>query len=251
MSGEVWIVLGATSALARAFALQAGHSGTALLLVGRDPERLAPLAADAAIRTERPVDTAVLDLADAEAIGPAAEAIWAAATALDAGPVNLFVAAGTMPAQADADRDPALIRHTAQATFAGVAETLHRLAPRFGAQGAGRIVVVGSVAGDRGRPSNYAYGAAKAGLHAYLQGLRARLHADGVSVTTVKPGFMDTAMTWGLPGLFFVADPADAARTIWRGAARRRGVVYVPWFWRWIMLIVRLIPEPLFKRLNL
>jgi decaprenylphospho-beta-D-erythro-pentofuranosid-2-ulose 2-reductase len=156
-----------------------------------------------------------------------------------------------MPDQATIDRDPDQAQRTIQATYAGAVSVLHRLAPRLEAQGKGHVVVLGSVAGDRGRIKNYVYGSAKAGLHAYLQGLRARLFRAGVTVTTVKPGFIDTTMTWGMPGLFLVASPQDCARACLRYAAKGAEVRYFPAFWWIIMTIIRNIPEPIFKRLSI
>jgi short-subunit dehydrogenase len=106
------------------------------------------------------------------------------------------------------------------------------------------------VAGDRGRQSNYLYGAAKAGLSAYLQGLRNRLFHAHVKVLTVKPGFVDTHMTYGRSGLFLVASPESVAKGIFRAIVKGKDVVYLPWFWRPIMLVVRSIPEGIFKRLR-
>jgi short-subunit dehydrogenase len=113
------------------------------------------------------------------------------------------------------------------------------------------VVAFGSVAGDRGRLKNYVYGSAKAGLHAYLSGLRNRLRRKGVHVMTVKPGFVDTAMTWGMPGMFLVARPDDVARACLTAAEKNTDVFYVPWFWRWIMVVICAIPERLFKRLDI
>ncbi len=115
----------------------------------------------------------------------------------------------------------------------------------------GFIIGISSVAGDRGRQSNYVYGAAKGALSLYLQGLRNRLYPSGVRVITVKPGFVDTAMTYGLPGMFLVASPQYVGERIVRALERSADVVYLPWFWRYIMLIIKLIPEPIFKRLKL
>ena len=117
----------------------------------------------------------------------------------------------------------------------------------------GYLAAISSVAGDRGRQSNYTYGAAKAGLTAYLQGLRNRLYRSGVHVLTIKPGFVDTRMTQGRvnPNSPLVASAARVARDIDRAIRRRRNVIYTPWFWRPIMLAVRALPEFLFKRLKL
>jgi short-subunit dehydrogenase len=107
------------------------------------------------------------------------------------------------------------------------------------------------VAGDRGRQSNYLYGSAKAGLTAFLSGLRARLFKAGVHVTTIKPGFVDTGMTFGKPGMFLVASPEAAAEGIVKAVAQRKDSAYVPGFWALIMLIIRSVPEPVFKRTKL
>ena len=115
--------------------------------------------------------------------------------------------------------------------------------------GAGFICGITSVAGDRGRQSNYIYGSSKAALGVYLQGLRDRLSGAGVTVTTIKPGFVDTPMTFGRPGLTGLASPQRVARVIRRAIEGGRAVVYVPWFWRWIMLFLRLVPERIFRRL--
>jgi len=128
---------------------------------------------------------------------------------------------------------------------------LSRLARRLVGAGGGAIVVLSSVAGDRGRPSNYVYGSSKAGLNAYLQGLRARLAPHGVSVTTVKPGFLDTAMTFGLPGMFLVASPEACARACLSYAAKGREIAYFPIFWWLIMAVIKAIPERVFKKLKL
>jgi short-subunit dehydrogenase len=112
------------------------------------------------------------------------------------------------------------------------------------------VIVVGSVAGDRGRLKNYVYGSAKAGLHAFAQGLRARLFRAGVQVTTVKPGFIDTAMTFGMKAGPLMASPEACARACLRHAKRGREIAYYPPVWRLIMLIIKHIPEPLMKRMS-
>ena len=120
----------------------------------------------------------------------------------------------------------------------------------FEAQRGGCVVIVGSVAGDRGRRKNYLYGSAKAGLARYAEGLRARLHPWGATVTVVKPGFVDTAMTWGVPGMFLVATPEACARAMLRAADRGVATLYVPFFWRYIMLIIQHIPAQVMKKLK-
>ena len=107
------------------------------------------------------------------------------------------------------------------------------------------------MAGDRGRASNYLYGSTKAALSTFLSGLRARLAGSGVAVIDVRPGFVDSSLTFGRPGVFLAASPDRVARAILRAVRRRRSVVYTPFFWRWVMAAIRAIPEPLFQRLAL
>ena len=142
----------------------------------------------------------------------------------------------------------ARILHT---NLVGPASLLTAFAARMAPRGRGTLVALASVAGDRGRGSNHAYGAAKGGLALFLQGLRNRHHRAGLHVLTVKPGFVDTPMTARVPHNALFADPRGVARSIVRAADTRRDVVYVPWFWRLIMLMVRSIPERVFKRLEL
>jgi short-subunit dehydrogenase len=139
------------------------------------------------------------------------------------------------------------VNYTSAVSLLGLA------AAHFASKKTGCICAVSSVAGDRGRQSNFLYGSTKAALTAHLQGLRNRLFRAGVAVVTIKPGFVDTAMTWGLvnPASPLVASPKRVARDMARAIERRANVVYSPWFWRWIMAIIRAIPEPLFKRMKL
>jgi short-subunit dehydrogenase len=137
------------------------------------------------------------------------------------------------------------------ANFTGAASILGYCANFLEQKKHGFIIGISSVAGDRGRQSNYVYGAAKGALSLYLQGLRNRLFASGVRVITIKPGFVDTAMTYGLPGLFLVASPHDIGKRIVAALDKSADVVYLPWFWRYIMLIIKHVPEPIFKRMKL
>jgi decaprenylphospho-beta-D-erythro-pentofuranosid-2-ulose 2-reductase len=115
----------------------------------------------------------------------------------------------------------------------------------------GTIAVISSVAGDRGRKSNYVYGSAKGGLTIFLQGLRNALSGSGVHVLTIKPGFVDTPMTNDFTKGLLWAKPEKVAKDIKRAIDKKKNIIYTPWFWRWIMLIIRLIPESVFKKMNL
>jgi len=246
MSDTTWIILGASSAMARATARALAATGAGLLLAGRDATDLAAMAADCRLRGARFAEVVAFDARDAGSLQPLLDRVGA-----EEGTLNAAVFVGSMPAQAEIDADPGLIGRVVAENYTGPAEFLHRLAPMLEARGGGAIVGVGSVAGDRGRLGNYVYGAAKAAFHTYLSGLRNRLGRSGVQVLTVKPGFVDTAMTWGLPGMFLVASPEAVARAILKGVRRRRSVIYAPFFWRWIMLIIRAIPEPIFRKLKI
>ncbi len=247
MSGETWLVLGGSSAIANAFAHEAAAAGHDVLLAGRDVEDLKRSAADIAIRHGVAAGALAFDAVDFDGHPDFMAACREAAK----GRLNLLLAFALMPEQSEMEHDFALARQAIEATYMGAASILSAAAPVFEEQGAGRIVVIGSVAGDRGRIKNYIYGSAKAGLHAFVQGLRARLSRAGVSVTTIKPGFVDTAMTWGQPGLFLVASPEDCARACLRHADAGAEVRYVPWFWWGIMTIIKSIPERIFKRLSI
>jgi short-subunit dehydrogenase len=240
----LWLILGASSSIARAFTRLVAAEGAALILAGRDLADMERTAADARLRGAARVEVRSFDAAD----NAGHEAFVAG---LPGGPLNVLLAFGLMHSQSEIDRDPALAEQTIAVNYTGAVSLLARLEPRLAAAGQGAVVVLSSVAGDRGRPSNFVYGSAKAGLNAYLQGLRARLARHGVSVTTVKAGFMDTAMTYGLPGMFLVASPQACAQICLAAARKGTNSLYFPHFWWLIMAIIRAIPEVIFKRLRL
>lgn len=242
---RAWLVLGGSSAIARAFARVAAEAGSDVLLAGRDLEDLERTARDIRVRYGRQAEALAFDATDVASHAAFVDAVRGRARRLD-----VFLAFGLMPTQAVIDADPDLGLQTIAATYTGAASVLLRLAPGLEAQGEGHVVVLGSVAGDRGRLKNYVYGSAKAGLQAFAQGLRARLFRAGVQVTTVKPGFIDTAMTFGMRPGPLMASPEACARACLRYARRGREVAYYPPVWRLIMLIIQLIPERLMKRLS-
>lgn len=246
MSGETWLVLGGSSSLARAFAFAAARAGDDVILAGRDLDDLERTAGDIRIRTGRRAEALAFD-----ALAWEGHAAFARSCRERARHFNVFLAFADMPPQAQAERDVALAMQAVEATYVGAVSVLLHLAPLLEAQKGGRVVVLGSVAGDRGRFSNHIYGSAKAGLHAFAEGLRARLWRAGVTVTLVKPGFVDTALTWGHKGMFLVAAPEECAAACLRAAGKGREVVYYPWFWRWIMLLIRAVPARFFKKLRI
>lgn len=242
---RTWIVLGASSSVGRAFARMAAAEGSDVILAGRDLDDLRRTAADVALRGGCRAEAMPFD---AEALDGHAAFVE---DCVRRGPVDVFLLFGAMPDQQAMDADFGLVLHTIGVNYVGAVSLLNRLAPHLEAQGGGRVVVLSSVAGDRGRLKNYIYGSAKGALNLYLQGLRARLARSGVSVTTVKAGFLDTDMSYGMPGLFLVASPEACARACLDLSAKGRDVAYFPFFWRPIMAIIKAIPEPVFKRLNI
>lgn len=242
---SAWLILGASSAMARAFARQAATNGATLILAGRDDEDLALLAQDAVLRGARAASAMAFDTRNPASFAPLLDALFR----LDATP-NIAVFSGAMQPQATLEAAPEVLAGMVADNFTGPAQLLLMALPMLQDRPGGTILGVSSVSGDRGRRSNFGYGAPKAGFTAFLSGLRARLSRANVHVLTVKPGFVDTAMTWGLPGLFLVASPDDAARRMWAAIERRRNTLYVPGFWLLIMTIIRLVPEFIFKKMK-
>ncbi|MEE9428734.1 MAG: SDR family NAD(P)-dependent oxidoreductase [Paracoccaceae bacterium] len=242
---ETWIILGATSSMARAFARSVSQQGNAVLLAGRDMTDIKHIAADCLAQGAELAEAIKFDARDAKGFA----AIIKRAQALE-GQINAAVFVGSMPTQDEIDADPSLIDGTVIDNYAGPARFLQMLAPVLEERGGGTVVGVGSVAGDRGRIGNYVYGSAKAGFHTYLAGLRNRLTRSGGHVVTVKPGFVDTAMTWGIEGMFLVAKPEKVAEDILKAVKKKKNTIYTPFFWRYIMLIITHIPEFIFKKLS-
>jgi short-subunit dehydrogenase len=240
------LIVGATSAIATEVARAYAARGASLILTGRNPDRLAAVADDLTVRGAARVETAVLDLLATESHAAVVERAFAAGR-LDVA----VIAHGTLPDQAGCQESAAETVRALEVNFIATAALLTLLANRFEAQRRGTIAVITSVAGDRGRQSNYVYGAAKGGLAVFLQGLRNRLHHAGVSVVTLKPGFVDTPMTAEVPKSLLFTTARRAGRSIHRAIEGRRDVAYIPWFWRPIMALITSLPESVFKRLRL
>lgn len=245
--GKRVLIIGATSAIAQAVARLFAGDDARLFLVARDPRRLEAVADDLRVRGAVEVLIASLDVLEyarhPEVIGRA----FADLGGLDV----VLIAHGTLPDQKACEASFETTREALEVNALSVISLLTELANRMQARGSGLIAVLSSPAGDRGRASNYVYGAAKGAISVFLQGLRIRMDRAGVGVLTIKPGFVDTPMTRDFEKGPLWTQPEAVARGIYRSIARGRNVVYVPWFWRWIMLIIRLIPEAVFKRLNL
>jgi decaprenylphospho-beta-D-erythro-pentofuranosid-2-ulose 2-reductase len=242
------LVFGATSAIATACARIWAAQGAQLFLVGRSTEKLQSLADDLAVRGARAVHKLELDANDNAAHQSVVEAAVRQLGGIDIA----LIAHGSLPDQAACQADSATMLREIATNGTSVLSLLTVLANHFERQRSGAIGVITSVAGDRGRPSNYVYGSAKAAVQVFCEGLRARLFHAGVSLTDIRPGFVATPMTQGLklPGPL-VSEPAVVAKRIVSGIARKADVLYTPGYWALIMLVIRSIPRPVFKRLKL
>lgn len=241
------MIIGATSAVAHETAKHFAADGAEFFLVGRDPDKLATVQHDLEVRGAARVVSHTLDLNE---LGQHALLISAAYDTL--GDLNaVLIAHGTLPDQArvQASVEDTLQEFTTNAL--SYISLLTLLAERFEQQRRGCIAVISSVAGDRGRGSNYVYGAAKGSVSLFTSGLRARLSQAGVAVVTIKPGFVDTPMTAHLKKNPLYASPENVGKRIYTAMLKGEDIVYVPWFWRYIMWIIRHIPERVFKKLSL
>lgn len=246
-TGPTVLVLGATSAIASATARHYAAQGAHLFLVGRAPEKLAALRDDLLVRGAGKVETYAMDLADIEQHPAMLEAATAALGRIDAA----LITYGTLGDQQASERSVETTLREWHTNATSTIALLTLLGNAFEQQRSGTIAVVSSVAGDRGRRSNYVYGAAKGALSLFLQGLRARLSKAGVRVVTIKPGMVDTPMTAHLRKNFLFASPERVGLDIYMAMQKGRDVVYTPWYWAIIMFVLRAIPERIFKRLPL
>lgn len=242
------LITGATSAIAEATARRFAAAGARFHLVGRNTEKLAAIARDLEIRSGQPVTHEILDL-DRLDLHPAL--LERAKHALGGIDVAL-IAHGILPDQAACQQSVEKTLAAIHTNALSVISLAMLLANDFEMRGRGTLIAIGSVAGDRGRQSNYVYGAAKGMVNLFLQGLRNRLSKKGVQVLTIKPGFVDTPMTAAFEkkGPLW-AQPDQIAQGIVAAVERGRDEAYLPGFWRWIMLVIRHIPEGIFKRLRL
>jgi short-subunit dehydrogenase len=246
MAEKALLLVGATSDIGRATALHYAQAGWRVMLAARKLEEARRNADDIAIRGRTTASVHELDILHTEGFATFADG-------LPVVPDSVVCVVGELGDQVRAQTDLVYATSLVRTNFEGPAMLLSLFAERFLARGSGALVGVSSVAGDRGRGSNYFYGAAKAGFSAFLSGLRNRLAASGVRVVTVKPGYVRTRMTAGmkLPALL-TGEPAEVARAIFAAAEEGRGdVIYVRPVWRVVMTVISLLPERLFKRLRL
>lgn len=241
------IIIGATSAIAtetaRCFAAEGAH----LFIVGRTAEKLDRLSQDLSARGAGAVHTALFDAEDLISHDRLLEEAFHTLGEIDAA----LIAHGDLPNQKECEHSWQLTATSLTANFMSPVAFLTWLANYFETRGKGNITVISSVAGDRGRQSNYIYGAAKGGLTTFLQGLRNRLALKGVSVTTIKPGFVDTPMTAEIKKGPLFASAAVVGKRIHTAMHRGESVVYTPAFWQLIMLVIQHIPECIFKKMRL
>lgn len=241
------LIIGATSAIAEATARLWAARGAALFLVARNATRLASITDDLRMRGAVATHTFVMDATDKAAHAAMLDAALSALGGFDIA----LIAHGSLPAQRACENSVELTLQEIDTNGLSVVALATRLAERFETQGHGTLAVIASVAGDRGRQSNYVYGAAKGMVAIFLQGLRNRLARKGVQVLTIKPGFVDTPMTASFKKGLLWAQPEKIAHGIVQAIAQGKDEVYLPGFWRLIMLIIRHIPERIFKKLSL
>lgn len=241
------LIVGATSAIAEAVARLFAAQGDLLYLAGRRAEALETLAADLRVRGAARVQTETMDANDIQRHAALLDNADAALGGLD----TVLVAHGTLSDQAACQQSVALTFQELHTNALSVIALLTLVANRFEAQRSGTIAVISSVAGDRGRQSNYVYGTAKAAVSTFLSGLRQRLHQSGVQVLTIKPGFVDTPMTREFPKGLLWAKPERVARDIVRAMEKGKNVIYTPGFWLLIMRFIKAIPEMLFVKIQL
>ncbi len=242
------LIIGANSAIATACAREWASQGASFFLVARHPEKLSQTAADLVARGAGACHTYALDVTHLDA-HPAM--LTAGLDAL--GEIDIaLIAHGTLPDQAACEQNATLAVTAFTLNATATLALLTLLANQFERQRHGTLAVITSVAGDRGRPSNYVYGSAKAAVSTFCEGLQARLFKAGVHLIDIRPGFVATPMTQGLPlPAALVAQPDAVAKRIVTGIERQVDVLYAPAFWALIMLIIRTIPGVVFKRLSL
>jgi len=241
------IIVGAYSAIAEATARHFARRGDALYLVGRDQRKLQSVADDLRVRGAGALGIGVLDVRDVSAYGKILDEAERTLGGLDIA----LIAHGVLPDQAACEGSSAALLEQFEVNAMSVLAICTELANRFSARRSGLIAVISSVAGERGRASNYAYGSAKSAVTAFTSGLRQRLRNSNVRVLTIKPGFVDTPMTASIRKGALWATPEAVGRSIARAMLRESSVVYVPWFWRPVMTVVRAIPEFIFKRVGM
>jgi decaprenylphospho-beta-D-erythro-pentofuranosid-2-ulose 2-reductase len=240
------VIFGATSAIAHAVAREYAKNSASFFLVARNEEKLKSIKNDLLSYGAK---SAAMGVHDLNACLTHQSIVESAKKEL--GTIDLvLIAHGILGDQSSAEKNWSEANEIIQANYTSQVSLGLASAEILKAQKNGNIAIIGSVAGDRGRQSNFIYGSAKAGIHAFCSGLRNRLHDFGVNVLTVKPGIINTPMTSNLKRGPIWAEPANIAPVIMHAIEKRKAVVYTPWFWKWIMMIIKNIPESVFVKLK-
>ena len=241
------LILGATSRIAHELARRYAEKGHAVFVASRDPDETARIASDLRIRYDVIASSGHFDALDMDNHPEFVRRVED-----ELGPIEVAVLAfGDMGEQKQSEENFSLARRVIDINYTGAVSIAEALAAQMEIRGRGTIIGISSVAGDRGRQSNYLYGSAKGAFTLYLQGLRNRLYHSTVHVLTARLGFVDTRMTFGMKTGIPIADPAVVSQTIVKKADSGANDIYVPGFWRLIMFIIRSIPSAIFKRLKL
>lgn len=241
------VFLGATKGMGRALSRLQAEQGARLFLLGRDAEELERSAADLAIRAgAEPVAYHPCNLTDIGSFGPALDAAEAHLGNFD----TVVVSAGAFAKQEELEENPSRLAELLQTNFTGTVLFCEEARKRLLKRGGGTLAVFSSVAGERGRKPVVLYGASKAGLSRYLEGLDHRYRSDGLRVVCVKPGFVKTTMTQGLKPPPFAGNPEQVAKRVDHAIRRGVPVVYAPGVWGLIMWVIRQLPRPLMRRLS-
>jgi len=241
------LIIGATSAIAEATARIWAQRGDELFLVARNEERLKIISKDLNVRGAPEVHSYCMDANNFDRHSSMLDKVFEVSGAIDI----VLIAHGTLSNQKECEQSVDLTMQEIKTNALSVIALLTHLANRFEKQGSGTIAVISSVAGDRGKASNYVYGSAKAMVTTFTSGLRQRLYKSGVSVVTIKPGFVDTPMTAKFKKGLLWAKPETVAEKIVCAIDKRKDEVYVPAFWWGVMWIIKRIPEILFKKVSL
>jgi short-subunit dehydrogenase len=239
------LILGAASDMAVAIAKKFASEGYEIQLAGRNINRLQPLVSDLAVRYNKTASLLEFDALDFSSH----QNFFDQLQPMPDVTICVFGYLGENEKARSNWKESEKIIHT---NYTGAVSILNVVSNAYAVRKSGTIVGISSVAGERGRQSNYIYGSAKAGFTAYLSGLRNRMYKEGVHVVSVEPGFVDTQMTADLelPPLL-TAKPAEVGVAVYKAVKNKSNVIYVKWFWRWIMFIIRSIPESIFKKLKL
>lgn len=241
------LVIGATSAIAEATVRIWAQRGNQLFLVARNEERLNLVTKDLKVRGAPKVHNYCMDANDFDQHLPMLDIVYEVFGAIDI----VLIAHGTLSKQKECEQSVELTMKEIKTNALSVVALLTHLANRFERQGNGTIAVISSVAGDRGRASNYVYGSAKAMVTTFTSGLRQRLYKSGISVVTIKPGFVETPMTADFKKGLLWTTPGAVSEKIVNYIDHQKNEIYVPGFWRVIIFFIKLIPQNIFKKLEL